>query len=463
VKKKPYFNIKDREMREIKRIGWVGWIIALSLMLSPMIVHAWSEDLLSHFQAYIDIQEEYNSNINLTSNRYRQGDFITTITPGLKISTAPKSPVTGQFRQTPTAEEHYGIDLDFHTGFSFYAKNHEDNYISLNGLLNAWYALSKNLNFRVRDYLIRSDDIREPDYSANAIQGQYLLSRTGERTPWIRNVFEPSVQYEFGRKDAVAIDSLAIQYRNNVYKIQSRTGDSSVEHFVNPTLTYWFDIRHGVSFQYGLTLGSFEKSSDLVGHTATGRYTYRFNPITSIFGEYTQLWLRFEPPSLDYTVYRPSFGIQHAFSSTLSGKAQFGYFWQSPEKGPTMTGFYYDVSLSQIAGKTTYTLLSQGGYQEDYFTSQNRGLTETYKVLGRISHQLLQKMSVGLFSSYDWNKYVQSTNQTDRIWEIGGNASYKMLNWLAFSLDVSHLENHSNLSDGSYSEYRGMIKVTATY
>ena len=447
-------------MKEIKRIGWVGWIISLSIMLSPMIVHAWSEDLLSHFQAYIDIREEYNSNINLTSNRYKQDDFITTVTPGFKISTAPRSPVTGQFQQTPTAEEKYGIDFDFRAGFNFFAENHEDNYISLNGSLNAWYALSKNLNFRVRDYLIRSADIREPDYSANAIPGQYLVSRTGKRTPWIRNVFEPSVQYEFGRKDAVAVDSLAINYRNNVYKIQGSTGEDSMENSINPTLTYWFNIRNGVYFQYGLTLGNFQQSSDLVGHMATGRYTYRFNPNTSIFGEYTQSWLRFEPPSLDYTVYRPSIGIQHAFSPTLSGKAQFGYFWQSPEKGSTTGGLYYDVSLSQIVGKTTYTLLSQGGYQEDYFTAQNRGFTKTYKVLGRISHQLLQKMSVGPYSSYEWNK---TTNQTDRIWEIGGDASYKMLNWLALSLGVSHLENHSNLLNGSYSEYRTWLNVTATY
>lgn len=450
-------------MKEIKRIGWIGWIISLSLMLSPMIVHAWSEDLLSHFKAYIDIQEEYNSNINLSTNRYRQDDFITTITPGFIISTAPKSPVTGQFLKTPTAEKNYGIDLDFRAGFNFYAKHHEENYISLNGLLNAWYALSNNLNFRVREYLIRSDDIREPDYSASAIQGQYLLSRTGTRIPWIRNVFEPSMQYVFGRKDDVAIDSLAINYRNNVYEIQSRLWEDSVENFINPILTYWFDIRNGVSFQYGLTLGNFQKSSDLVGHTATGRYTYRFNPNTSIFGEYTQEWLRFGPPSPDYMVYRPSLGIQHAFSPTLSGKAQFGYFWQSPEKGSTTGGLYYDVSLSQTVGKTTYTLLSQGGYSTDYFTAQNRGFTQTYKVIGKISHQLLQKMSVGLFGSYEWHKYLQSQNQTDGIWEIGGNASYRMLNWLALSLDVSHLENHSNLSNAGYSEYRTWLKVTATY
>ena len=66
-----------------------------------------------------------------------------------------------------------------------------------------------------------------------------------------------------------------------------------MENYINPRLTYWFNIRNGVSFEYGLTLGNFQRSPDLVGHMATGRYTYRFNPRTSIFGEYTQLWREF--------------------------------------------------------------------------------------------------------------------------------------------------------------------------
>ena len=91
-------------------------------------VDAWSsEDILSHFQVYITVQEEYDSNIDLTPNRLKRDDFITTISPGFKFSTTPKSPVTGEFRPAPTAEEKYGVDLDFNAGFNFYAKNHEDN------------------------------------------------------------------------------------------------------------------------------------------------------------------------------------------------------------------------------------------------------------------------------------------------------------------------------------------------
>jgi hypothetical protein len=240
-----------------------------------------------------------------------------------------------------------------------------------------------------------------------------------------------------------------------------------MENYINPKITYWFDIRNGVSLEYGLTLGNFQLSPDLIGHMATGRYTYRFNPKTSIFGEYTQLWRDFDPPSVDYMVYRPSIGIDHAFSPTLSGRLQVGYYWANPEKGSTTGGPFYDILVTQRAQKTTYSLSLQGGYTEDFFTAENLGFTKYHRVLGRITHQLLQKMSVGLFSSYEWVKvqgsFTAGGKEVDRIWAIGGNASYQILRWLTVSLDVSHRENHPNISDRDYSEYRGMLKVTASY
>jgi hypothetical protein len=322
--------------------------------------------------------------------------------------------------------------------------------------------LTKNLNFRVRDYLIRSDEIREPDYSPTAIPGQYLLSRTIKRVPYIRNVFEPSVEYQFGRENIVALD-----YRNNVYHIQSGTGQDSVENYINPKITYWFDIRNGVSFEYGLTLGNFQRSPDLIGHMAMGRYTYRFNPRTSIFGEYTQLWRNFDPPSIDYVVYRPSIGIEHSFSPTLSGRLQVGYYRADPEKGSAVDGPFYDVFLTQRGQRTTYTLSFQGGYTEDFFTAENQGFTQYHRAIGRVTYQLLKKMNVGLFGSYEWDKYpgsvIEDKKPKDQIWAIGGNASYQILRWLNASLDVSHRENHSNISDRDYSEYRGILRITATY
>lgn len=437
----------------------VGLIAVFSLV--PSIACAEFKDLFLYFQPYITVQEEYNSNIDLAPKNKRD-DFITTISPGFKFSTAPRSSVTGAFRQVPTAEERYGMDLDFRAGFNFYAKEHEDNYTSLHGTLNAWYALTQRLQFQVRDYLIRSDEIREPDYSSTAIEGQYLISRTDKRTPYFRNVFEPSVQYQFGRENV-----FSILYRNNIYRNDSQTSEDSTENFINPRITYWFDIRNGVSFEYGLTLGNFENSRDLIGHMGMVRYTYRFNPRTSIFGEYTQLWRDFDPPSTDYLVYRPSIGIDHAFSPSLSARVQAGYYMADPKRGSTVDGPFFDLLLTQRAQRTTYTLSLQGGYEEDFFTADNEGFTQYYRTTGRITHQLLQRMSVGLFGSYEWAKYpgaaIVAKTPKDQIWAIGGNASYQILRWLTASLDASYRENISNISSREYNEYRGVLKVTARY
>src|SRR4030042_2385634 len=448
-------------MKKTKKTGWVDWLITLVLIITPSMVLADVGDILLRFQPYITVQEEYNNNIDLTAT-HKRDDYITTISPGLRFSTSPRSPVTREFRRAPTAEDKFGVDLDLRGGFVIYAKEEDNNYISLNGALNAWYAITQNFNFRVRDYLIRSDETREADYSSTALSGQNLLSRTNRRVTYYRNVDEPSLEYRFGRENLIAVN-----YRNNVYEIKSRIYEDSMENYINPRLTYWLNIRNGVSFEYGLILGDFQRSPDLIGHMGMGRYTYRFNPRTSIFGEYTQLWRDFDSPSIDYLVYRPSIGIEHALTSTLSGRAQLGYFWQDPNRGSTTNGFSYDVSLTQRAERTTYSASFQGGYTEDYFTAENLGFNKYHRVIGRITHQLLQRMTVGFFSSYEWAKFsgsvIEGKKPIDQIWAIGGNASYQILKWLTVSLDASHRENHSNISDRDYSEYRGLFRITATY
>jgi len=442
----------------LNKLLWVSlcfiWFLTVGV---PTMAHAELGDLFKYFQPYISVQEEYNSNIYLTPTNRRE-DYITTVSPGLRFST---SEVT-RAQQAPTAEQKFGMDLDFNAGFVFYAKEEDNNFTSLNGSLSAWYSFSPKLSVRVRDYLIRSDEIREADFSATAIEGQTLISRTTRRVPYYRNVFEPSVEYRFGRENIFGIN-----YRNNTYRIKSRLFEDSMENYINPRLSYWFNIRNGITLDYGFTLGDFEHTPDFVGHAVTGRYTYRFNPRTSVFGEYTYLLRDFESPSNDYDVHRPSLGISHSFSPTLSGSAQAGYYWQNPERGSTTDGFFYDVSLTQRAEKTTYTISLQGGYTEDFFTAENLGFTRYDRAIGRVSHQLLEKMTVGLFGSYEWIKYyadvVETPGQKDQIWTIGGNAAYQLFRWLGVSLEGSYRENHSNFNTADYTEYRGIFRITASF
>jgi len=193
----------------------------------------------------------------------------------------------------------------------------------------------------------------------------------------------------------------------------------------------------------------------------TPRYTYRFDPRTSIFGDFRFEYQDFKSPGVDYNVYNPSLGIQYQFSPTLSGTAQVGYFWQVPVRGEKTQGPSFNLSLAKNTEKTTYTLSFVGGYTEDYITAQNLGFTQTYAAYGTINHKLTQRMSVGLTGSLAREEF--SSDHKDWVWGIWGNASYLILKWLSGSLQISYMEDHSNIKIQSYRDIRGSLKLTASF
>ena len=424
-------------------------------------VYADLGDMLSRFEFYGLVQETYDNNVNLTP-REKKDDFITNVSLGFKFSTLPRSETTGEFQPpSSTVETRYGIDLDFLPGYVFYAKGTSDNYLSLSGNLNTWYTWDRKLTLRVRDYLIRSQEPLEQNFSADALPGQILLGSQRGRPTYIRNVAQPSLEYRFGREDIISVS-----YLNNVYRNRENSiFEDSTENYINPKITYWFNIRHGVSLEYGLDLGNFQRSPDMTGNLGRGRYTYRFDPRTSVFGEYTFQGREFEKqvvvPALDYDIHAPAIGFEHAFSPTLSLSAKFGYFWQIVQGGSNEAGPLYDILITQRAQKTTYTLGFQGGYTEDYFTAQNLGFAKYHQVIGTISHQLMERLAVTFSGRYQRPKF--NDGRLDNIWGVTTGASYPILRWLALGLDFSYTEDHSNRDASNYTDFRGMFRITATY
>ena len=419
-------------------------------------------DFLSKFQPYISLQEEYDSNIDLTPDN-EIDDFITTISPGLRFSTLGRSETTGQYRlPSSTVEGASGFDFDYRLGLFFYAKESDRNYIGVDGTLNAWYTVEQRWRFQLRNYSIRSQDSREPDYSSTALPGQSLLSTQRVLEPYFRNVLAPSAGYQFGRENQVSIN-----YVNNIYLAESSSSEDSMENYINPRLIYWFDIKNGFSLEYGLTLAEFDTSADFTGQIGRGRYTYRFNPRTSAFVDYLFQWVDFDFPEVDYYVNRPAVGVEHAFSRTLSGRLEGGFFTYNPEIGKTYTRPYYSLALTQAEQKTTYSLSFQGGYAEDYFTSENLGFTFYHRALGNITHRLTEELTLGLTGSVERAEYPRTLsvieNREDWIYGVWGKASYQVLRWLLLGLDVSYSQDSSNFDVNEYKDFRTVFNVTATY
>lgn len=425
------------------RIARATWVfLTLFFIGIPSFVHADINDILLKFHPYITAREEYSNNIFLTKTN-KVNDFITSVYPGLRFSAFEVGT--------------YGIDLDFMAGYVYYAKNHDLGYFSPSGTLNAWYAVTPRLTFRVREYLVRSDAAREALYSAGAPPDQFVQSTVrAEQAIYIRNVVEPAIEYRFGGENL-----LSVLYRNNVYHNQNSQFEDSQENTINPKLNYWFDIRNGVTLEYHLTLGNYQRSPDQVVQGARGRYTYRFSPRTSIFGDYYFERDHFDSPGFDYNIHNPSLGIEYKFSPTLVGTAQGGYVWQIPDQGSKVQSPFFNLGLIKKSERTAYTFSIQGGYTEDYFTAQNLGFSKYYRAYGTIKHQLTQRMSVAVTESVE--RSIYDDGRKDWIWGTWGSASYLLFRWLTVSLEGSYRQDHSNISSLDYNEYRGIFRITATY
>ena len=446
--------MKSEKIVKARRRAWIHWtFLTLFFIGVPPFAHADINDILLNFYPYITVREEYNNNILLSPNATKLNDYITTVNPGLRFLTLQ-----------PGA---YGIDLDASGGYIYYAKNHDLSYWNAQGRLNSWYAVTPQLSFLLRDYLIRSDAARENVYQStytynaqgqfigNTQPGQFLVSTVrGVQAIYFRNVIEPSMEYRFGRENL-----LSLLYRNNVYRNENPLFEDSMENTLNPRLAYWFDIKNGVSLDYSLSLNTYQVSQDQLVNMVTPRYTHRFNPRISIFGEYHFEYQDFESPGVDYFVHQPSLGIQYQFSPTLTGVVQGGYYWQIPKQGTKTTGPFYNLSLTQRTPNTQYTLSLQGGYTQDYITAQNLGFTKTYSGYGTIQHWLTSRLSIGLTGSM--YRYIYSNNnQKDWVWDVRGGPSYLLFRWLEVSLEASYRGDNSNISGNDYTEFRGMFTIT---
>jgi hypothetical protein len=434
-----------------RRIGWVNWTLLTLLFIGiPSFVHADISDILLKFHPYITAEEEYSNNILLSPNATKLADYITRVTPGLRFSTLQAGA--------------YGIDLDVSGGYTYYKKNHDFSYWNPQGRLDAWYAVTPNLTFRLRDYLIRSDAARENIYDnqynaegqfiGNTQPDQYLLStQRGVHAIYIRNVVEPSIEYRFGRENLASL-----LYRNNIYRNKNPLFENSTENTINPLLNYWFDIRNGVTLEYTLTFGDFQFSDDLVSQEVRSRYTHRLDPKLSLFGEFIFINGHFKGLTADYDVYNPSLGIEYKFSPTLTGSLQGGYFWQFSDDDSETKGPFFRVSLIQTGQKTSYALMLDGGYSRDYFTAENLGFQKYYRAYGTINHRLTQRLSAQLTGSVDRVWYPD--NRKDWIWDGRVSASYLLFRWLTIGLEGGHREARSTVAGLDYSEYSGIFRIT---
>ncbi len=432
----------------MKKLHFFACMICFFCMTSTSLFAA---DLLKQIHPYVKVKGEYNDNLYLTT-KDQKSDYIATVTPGVRFS---------------NMDNKSGVNLDANAGGVFYKDHDNLNYLSSNINFDSKYLTSSRLNFYLKNAYTRSEDPREREYFTEAEQNKFVLSTETTRGVYWRNVVSPTVEFQFGPESRIGAT-----YRNNVYQTAADGAENSVENYISPFITVWFNRQNGISLAYAFTNGHFERSDDFNSHKVNGSYMLRFTPkaTASLNGAYTRQ--KYNVEYKNYVIYEPSAGLSYQFSPTLSASAQVGYYWLEGENDTKRDGMTFKADITQRSARTTFLLSVQGGYTQDVFTAQNLGFTKYYRATGSIHHYLAKRFSVGCLGSYERSEsepqptIINDPGKRYDIYGAGVNAAYDPFKWLRISAEYTYNQKNTNYRYEAREEYienKGMLTLTATY
>jgi len=399
---------------------------------------------------YIFAQEQYTSNVYLTKDN-KKDDWITTLGPGIRMA---------------MNDPGFGADLTGNFGYNWYANKTKNDYWSIDGALGLRYNPTAQLTFKVRDYILRSANTSEPNYPQGGQPAQPGVTPSTNRgnAPYVRNVVEPSIDWQFSRMGS----SLGIVYRNNILVNDDNSlYANTTENFVGPYINYWFDAHNNLALDYGFTAGSYSggpppTAPNFTSQNPHARYTYRFDAQMSLFADYAYAYQNNDSPGFNYNVNNPSAGITYNFNSTLTGVAQVGYFWMDPEQGSGQNGVTSNLSLTQRERQTAYTVAFKSGYVQNAFDFNNLGFYKYYLGSISVTHSLTQRFNVGFVGTAQNIDYA-FVDRNDWLYTADATANYQLMRWLMVSGRVGYQENDSNISANSYDEWHAFLTLSATF
>ena len=399
---------------------------------------------------YIFATQQYTSNVFLTKENKKE-DWITTLGPGIRLAVNDPS---------------FGADLTGNFGYNWYANQTKEDYWSIDGTLGLRYNPTPQLTFKIREYILRSENSSEPNYQQGQQPGQpgNLVGTNRGSSPYLRNVVEPSIDWQFSRQG-----SAGVLYRNNILRNEDSVAyEDSTEHYIRPQFTYWINQRNNIALDYGFTKGEYERDGvvpatpDFTLHNPHGRYTYRFDARTSIFADYVYSYQDNDDPGIDYNVNNPSVGIVYAFNPTLIGTAQVGYFWMNPDRGDDFTGVTSNLSITQREKQTTYTLTFNSGYEQNQFGFDNLGFNKYYGGAAIIQHHFTQRFNVGFTGSARYVDYA-FVDRSDWLYTADATANYQVLKWITLGGRVGYQMDDSNIDVNSYDEWHVFLTLTVSF
>jgi hypothetical protein len=414
-----------------------SFLLVIPLFLVIHANKATAEDKQFQWSAGISLSEEYDDNINLEPDN-EQHDWITLISP--------------RFNATLKTEE-TEISLDYDLGISLYASNDQNNtarhYLSLTGFKGVPIVEDVTLDLDAV-FIVSEDPIEISDYVTSVRQ---------TRDRYYRNTAGGRINYHFGEEDTFYVGFHHILLVNDDPDVED-----SEKFQPAAGITYWFNIHHGLSFDYAFVRGDFEISEEFNEHVGTATYTYRFSPGTKTFLSYKYDEFDYVGIKEDYVVHDAKLGFTHqlteSFLATLSG----GYFLQDREQSGDTSRFTGNAAIDSRFRfeKSSLILDAETGYRQQFFEAENLGFTIFYRTSVAFVYSFTENLAADLSGFYQFDDFQETTpDREDQNW--GGQAAlnWKVWRWLTASLSYAYRERNSTIDENDFTDNRVTLTLVS--
>lgn len=385
----------------------------------------------------ISVETLYDDNINMKASN-EESSVATTLLPGIGIL---------------LSDEKTNLSADYEGGFSFYFDDSSRNFFRHAGNIIWRQQLADHLALSLSDRYTQTED------PIVTTQGQAFEIRR-DRNVRISNAADAVLSYQFGEQD-----SLRVGGRSLYVDDKSASNDDSKGEAISLDLDKWFSVHWGLGLSSGFEQAKLDQSSDFDQYKGGVKVRYRMTPAQEFHVKYDLLRQYFTEPGNDYWVHRGAIGADFELAPDRGASLEVGHFLMNTDNESSRKGLMLQSEFHTRTEKSSFQISASGGFNQDYFSSQNLGSSQYREIAGNAAHSLAEKLQVYAAASHRWEEFFGTTivpDRKDRTWRVSSGASLSFLQWMTLALDASHTQRASSSDDNNVEDNRISLRLTAS-
>lgn len=442
----------------ISKIAKHEIVAVVLLLLFPVIADAKIEYTLF---PRVAVEGRYSDNYyNREKKEDKKEAFVITVSPGILLSLITKDATLDLDYSLNTTE--YFIERGNEEGGGYEERSE---YFNQKGSGALRVSLLRDFSILLRDEIIKDEDVSLIDEA---------LTRRERRVKYIRNISGGELIYRYGeeREAAAGYTFTILDYFENII-------DDNKRHDFTGRIRHSFDIKNLGEVNYRHSITDYRRLNDpgqvsrddSYEDEVKGRFTHRFTKRLSSGLSYGYLETHYNGLTSDSHVHDAAIESTYEITAYLKADGRIGGFLRELYGRGRDAGDAWDKGLIYRAGITyanpilTGAVAYDGGYNSNDVNPERFEFYEYWGIRGEMTYAIIRDILMltgrGAYRVYEYPDSLD--NRKDHIWNAGGGISYKIWDWLLFSLDYNHGVRNSNIPGLDFAENTYLARFIISY